>query len=357
MKILFVIGDLKYGGAERVVTNLVNSLCEYEHNIYVLVFNDGETDYKISNKAKIIIANKNTRNKFTTFFSTIKYIRRLLKEVKTDVVVSFLSDNNIYTLISSLGLKKKIIISERNDPHKTPSQWYYRFLRKIMYPLSNGFVFQTDDAKKYFPKKIQNKSVIIENPVALHSKDFKDIYNDSPRNIVTVGRLSKQKNQLMLINVFSRLIKLYPEISLTIYGVGELKNQLKAAIHENNLKSKIILMGKERDLISKLKDYDLFVLNSNFEGIPNALLEAMSVGLPCISTDCPIGGPRSLIDDQINGILIPVQDEDKLFEAIKKVIDTKNLAQNLGTEAKKVNIKYNIEKITFKWLEYIESII
>jgi glycosyltransferase involved in cell wall biosynthesis len=357
MDILFVIGSLRNGGAERVVTNLVNSLCEYGHNVYILVFNDKETDYKISNKANLIVANKNINNKFTTFFSTIKNTRRTLKEVKTDVVISFLSVNNIFTLLSNLGLKNKIIISERNDPNETPSQWYYRFLRKITYPISNGYVFQTQDAKEYFSKNIQKNSVIIENPVIVSSNNYKRVYSDIPVKIVTVGRLVKQKNQLMLINVISKLFKIYPNISLTIYGDGPMKSELKEAIKEYNLESYVKLINRESELISKLNNYDIFVLTSNFEGIPNALLEAMSVGLPCISTDSPIGGPKSLIENDINGILIPIKDEAKLFEAFKKVIGTKDLARKLGLEAKKLYNKYSLENITAKWSEYIESII
>ena len=248
-----------------------------------------------------------------------------------------------------------VILSERGDPTKTfNNKIIYRIMKKL-YARADGFVFQTEDAKKFYENIIKCPYKIIGNP--LNSKFIKDDYSHSRNNnIVTAGRLEIQKNHKMLIDSFEQLHKEYPEYRLLIYGMGNLKENLQKYIDDKELNENIILKGKSNRLYDEIYDSKLFVLCSDFEGMPNALMEAMALGLPCISTDCPVGGPKMLINNNENGILIGINNKEQLYEAMKKIIEDNNFANKLSQNAITSMKEYYPEKINREWEEYINYI-
>jgi glycosyltransferase involved in cell wall biosynthesis len=182
---------------------------------------------------------------------------------------------------------------------------------KYLYKKADGFVFQTEDAAKYFEGIIKCDSKIIPNPI--NPKFIKEPYKgEREKNIVTVGRLESQKNQKMLIEAFGKIESKYPEYSLLIYGDGSKKEELQDLIKEKGLENKVILKGKIDDVENVIDKAKMFVLSSDYEGMPNALMEAMALGLPCISTDCPCGGPRYLMENGKSGLLVPVGNSDAM---------------------------------------------
>lgn len=175
--------------------------------------------------------------------------------------------------------------------------------------------------------------------------------------IVSVGRLVEQKNQKVLINAFSKIAKKYPEYKLKIFGEGNLREELQKQIDDLNMKDKIYLCGVCDNIKEQLEKAKIFVLPSNYEGMPNALIEAMASGCSVISTDCPCGGPRELIENNKNGILVPVNNEQELSNKIEYLIKNEEKAKIMGENAKKVQEKLNPDNILKQWENYIIKIL
>ena len=359
MKVMLVVDSLYKGGAERVISNLSNYIVE-ENDTAIMTINGSYSEYILNSKIKrySIISS----NKVPVIFKPIKLLKKLLKIVKykkeyrPDIVISFLPKSCFYVLFSNLFFKTKTIISVRNDPKREYNSIKKRLLMKLLYPTADGIVFQTEDAKKYFSKKIQNKSTIIPNPI---NPEFigERFTGMRAKIIVNVGRLSEQKNQKLLIDAFATISKNYKDYKLFIYGEGELRNGLEDRVKEYNLENRVFLPGNVDNIKEHIVDSSMFVLSSLYEGMPNTLMEAMALGVPCISTDCPSGGPRFLIKDNVNGILVPNNNKDELVMAIKRIIDDKRFANKISNEAHKICDKLHPNKINKMWLDYIKSIV
>lgn len=344
-KIILIIGALVFGGAERVICNLANSFA-YQGNevILISIHNKGQA-YDID-ESVILINGLKGDNIISKLFS----LRSIIKNEQPKVVLSFLTHINIFILISTIGLNCRVVISERNDPNREPKQFTRKILRKIIYPLADGVVFQTNQAQEYFSKRIQNKSVIIPNPIFID-----DIYpvSKKEKRIVNVGRLVPQKRQDLLIKAFKRIHYKYPEYILEIYGDGPERNKLEELILDLGLHNNVILHGTVWNLHSKIKDAEIFVLTSDYEGMPNALMEAIALGIPSISTDCPIGGPSKIIKQKENGLLIPTSNIDEIVYAIELLITNQDLREKLSVNGLELRKEFSFEKISNKWRDFL----
>jgi glycosyltransferase involved in cell wall biosynthesis len=204
-------------------------------------------------------------------------------------------------------------------------------------------VLQTDRARKYFPEVVQRNSIVIVNPIDINTYA---IEQSKPR-IVSAGRLVKQKNQIMLVKAFKQIHDKYPEYSLTIYGEGELREEIEEQIIKLDLKEAVDLPGNLTNVHDEMKDAYMFVLSSDYEGLSNSLLEAMMMGLPCISTDC--SGSDEVIIDRYNGILVPRGNQEQLSEAMKLLIDDKELTKKIGRNAMTSSEKFSTKNVINKW--------
>ena len=226
---------------------------------------------------------------------------------------------------------------------------------KFLYKRADGFVFQTDEARDYFCKKIQDKSIVIANPVDDRFLKTKYVGYKSTE-FINVGRLNEQKNQILLIESFKDIIKKYPNYKLLIYGEGSLKNELSMYIKDNKLNNNVKLCGNVDDIENILKDKKGFILSSKYEGMPNALMEAMAVGLPCISTSCPCGGPKELIDGNKNGLLVENNNKEELTSSICRLIEDNNICRQLSKNARDKMQEYNCDKIVNKWFDFMKEV-
>lgn len=354
MKILFVIGPLKKGGAERVVCNLSNELVK-NNEVYIATTISAESDYPLDKKIKIYCLDSKNNNSFLRRnIIRLNNLKKIIKDNKIDVAISFLPEPS-YRLMLAKNKNIKTIISDRNDPNIEYNTFLKKIITKILYNKSDGFVFQTPDAMKYFSNKIQNRSIVIPNPI--NDVFFVEKPFNGKRNniIVSVGRLTGQKNHKLLIDAFNIIQEKYTDLQLHIYGEGELKNNLIKYINDLNLNNKIYLKGNSNQLEKDLYKSKMFVLSSDYEGMPNALMEAMALGLPCISTDCPIGGPKYLIKNNQNGLLVPTNDINSLVEAIIKIIENKQLADKISNNCYNDVKKYNNNRINSIWTDYIKK--
>lgn len=358
MKIAFYINTLQRGGAERVITNLANSFSK-QPNCEVIMYTSyqAEDEYSLEDCIqRINLDDVNMRKKGIIYrnYHRISTLRNMLRKDKPDVLISFLREPAIRSVIAGLGINTKIITSVRNVPDKEYPGIRGKFEKTFLLPLSNGCVFQTELAKKEFPKRLQEKSEIIMNDV---DESFFRITRQPQKNIVSVGRLCSQKNHPLLIRAFKHISQKHPEYKLLIYGDGPDRNQLQDLINEYHMSNRIILKGNTAEVATALKFADIFVLSSNYEGLPNALLEALAAGTPSIATDCPCGGPRMIIDHGVNGLLVPVGDEEKLADCIDMLISDSKYREDLSRNAKTISRNYIPESIFEKWRVYIERIV
>lgn len=253
---------------------------------------------------------------------------------------------NIITLLGCIGTKTKVIISERNDP----SQYkvIYKILTRLFYGLTDKMVFQSERVRLMYPKRIRSKGRIIMNPVSIST------YADIPKHkFVSVGRLEPQKNQRMLINAFSEFVKTHPDYTLYIYGEGSLRQELEIQIQNNGLESKVFLPGNMSDIHEHIKDAKGFILSSNYEGLSNALLEAMMMGIPCVSTNC--AGSDEVITNYQNGILVQIDNVQEMKSAMLTLAEDDALCERMSISAKAKMEDFKVEKILQQWTDVIET--
>lgn len=358
MNILINSLTLGRGGTERVIANLSNNSLIQKHNVTIITCAYQESSYDLNEKIKHICLDNAideiNQNKFIRFIRRRRKLKELIKAIKPDIIMSFLPEPNFLVLSLRKFVNIPLIISVRNDPKKEYAFLPYKMMMRILYPKADGYVFQTEEAKNYFKfsKDIFAKSIVIPNPV---NPDFIEKRYEGQREniIVSVGRFDEQKNQKLLIRAFSKIANDYMDYKLVIYGEGKLRKDLEDYIKKLKLEDKVFLPGEKHNIKELIYKAKLFVLSSDYEGIPNSLMEAMALGLPVISTDCPVGGPRMLIQNGINGLLTKVNSDEELADAMKKIISNEDFAHKLGNEANKISITLAPEKIYKKWEDYI----
>ena len=354
MKFLFVIPSLSKGGAERVVAVLASELANQGHDTSVLIYFKTENEYETSDLVKKIYLSGGDEEKYNNmnYLQRLSTIRKVAKKENPDVVVPFLSHVCIQTCVALFGTNKKIVQTVRNDPRTLPEGKIHRLLRDLFVKFGHKTFVQNKDQMSYFDSKTQNKIFVLPNPVRGDLFNCKRQKNTDKTIIASAGRLNSQKNFFMLIDAFGTVSKSRENLELRIYGDGELLEDLQKYIDDKNSSETIKLMGRTNDMKSMLESIDLYVLSSDYEGMPNSLMEAMAAGVPCVSTDCPTG-PSDLIQDGENGLLVPVNDAKAMSGAIEKMLfqlDKEKLAEN-GRKFVKEN--YSADVIAKRLLENI----
>lgn len=350
MKISFFIGSMAGGGAERVISILANHYSEKGWDVDIALLLKNEVGYKLNENVNVVDLSGKHSSYFKNLLGWVVNIRKYLKKRKPDRVVSFIGRINALVLMSTFGMKVPVIVSERNDPkHDGRGNFMLKMCnRSYGFKRCKAIVHQTKYEESCFAPSLAPKSHIIPNPIEV--KTGKGVPEKG--RIVTAGRLGAQKRHTMLINSITQLKDEFPEIKVDIYGDGELKNSLQALIDNNNMTDRIILRGNVSDLHNKIATADIFVMTSDFEGLSNALLEAMMLGLPCISTDYP--GVDEVINDGVNGLLVPMGNEDKLAQAIKRVLADNELRKKLSKQALLTSEKYKKDVVLKLWEKVIE---
>lgn len=357
-KILFYTSSLNRGGAERVLLSVID-FCKTEHEIILLTDTYAKDEYTLPKDVKRICLSDCTnpkKSRVLTALQRLISIRETCKKEQIQLAIAFMSSSGIRLSLATMFMNIKTAIAIRNDPTDELNNTKKRFLLLSALKKADGVIFQMDNQKGLFAPDIQSKSAVIFNPA---NEQFCNVIFDGKRNnkIVTVGRLFVYKNQEMLIESFSDIKKYFPDMELYIYGEGEYRKELELKIEQLGLTNSVYLPGAITNVADEIKDAKLFVLPSDTEGMPNTLIEAMLLGLPVISTDCPCGGPRTLIKHNKNGLLIPVRDRNKLTEAMLKTLNDESYAEQLGNNAKEIINVCDSRIIRKQWLEYINHLI
>jgi glycosyltransferase involved in cell wall biosynthesis len=265
-----------------------------------------------------------------------------------------LPTNAKYVLNTVKSKKMKLITSERNNPSKVNNKRTKKIKNKVFLK-SDGIIFQTQRAMDFYPEIIRKKGVVIHNAVG------NDLVYDAPivktraNKITAIGRLDRQKDYPCLLNAFKNVLEKHPDFILEIFGEGADKSKLEILTKDLNISNNVKFMGAHRDAILKAADSACYVMSSKFEGMPNALMEAMAIGLPCVSTDCP-NGPKELITNGENGLLVPVGNEKALSDAILKMIEDKDFAEKCGNNARRILDTHSIEIKAKEYKTFIEKV-
>ena len=353
MKIAFVIGSLSGGGAERVVALLANEFAEQGNSTYVISIASKNRSYEISPKVKLLYCTRERGIPGVSFFNRVGDLRNTLNEIKPDVCFSFTVAVNIYSILASVGQKWRLIVCERNDPNFDPKSKFLRMLRSITYYWADGYVFQTTGERDFFPQKIRDKSWVIPNPI---NPLFTDVYHgERQKRFVTAVRLEPQKNLKLAINAFEKFNQSHPDYSFEIYGEGNQYEELNNYIISKKMENKVFLKGRSNTLHKDISSAYAFILSSDYEGMSNSMIEAMALGLPVISTDYPSGGARMVIKNGINGILVPVNEKNKLVEAMSLLADNIDVARAMGCKAEEIKDDLSIKKILSLWEKCIQT--
>lgn len=352
MKIAMLIYSLQGGGAERVVSILANAFINKGSDVVVFVFNSDNQAYQLSKDIKIIPVNIRGKSRLSKILLRLESLREGLNREKPDVLLAFAIKNVPYALFASARRKTKVIGLERTNPkvHGFLLQLIIRYVS----PRCDGFIYQTEGAKLCYPSKIREKAVVISNPIDARGYR-KEQYDSTTFRMCSVGRLHPVKDYEMLIQAFSIYRRSGGMGSLDIVGEGDKREELESLVRDLNLEESVQFVGFVHDIQRRLCEYDLFVFSSKMEGMPNALMEAMAVGLPCISTDCEFG-PGELIESGRNGLLVPVGDAEKMAEAIRWMENHKDERGKMGREARKITDKYSVDRVVDEYMDYIDSV-
>lgn len=356
MTYTFFIGGLTGGGSERVLCNLANYLVEKGACVEIVTMSETASYHLHPNISHKILLKNNERSNI--IINTYKRFTRLIQYVKNrvcDAYVVMLPMTTILLLCLKKYIKAPIIASERAFPPK-----YSFVIRSLLAKVAKraaGWVFQTPTVQDWYNQYLgKSRAIVIPNAV---NRDFtKSQYTGARNNeIVSIGRLSPQKRFDLLITAFSKIAPKYPNLKLVIYGQGACLEQLQDVALNCNVQDRVFFPGYDNNIPEKIEKSRLFVLSSEFEGIPNVLIEAMALGIPCVATDCDGGGAKMLINDEVNGLLIPKNNLDAMVDAMDKVLSDKALAEKLSQNAIRIREEYAPEVIYEKWEKFINDII
>ena len=347
-KIVIVTRSMTSGGAERVIAQLANYFANDGIFCEIITTESLKVEYQLDRRIKLDDIGKQSNSKAIDRIKRYNILRKKIIAEQPDVVLSMPEDTGIYVILSLIGTHIPVYVSERNNPWVMPDVKITRLLRKVSYPFAKGIIFQTKMAQSFFPKSIQKKSIVLSNPVDA-SRIPEPYVGERRKVIAAAGRLAPQKNFDLLIDTFKDFYVLHSDYQLYIYGEGPLRDHLQEKIDNYGLHDIAVLKGHSSHVLNDIREDAMFVLSSDYEGMPNALIEAMCMGMPVISTDCPSGGPRELIDNGVNGILVPISNATALYDAMNSLTESQ-YANDLGKKAYNLHNRLTSTDVFKQWL-------
>lgn len=367
MKLSLIVSSLSCGGAERSAVLLAESFMKAGHQVYLMTIAGKEKDfYKIPDGVQRI-ALKIEKDSPTLIHALwnnlyrIRVLRQTIKTLQPDAVISYMYPTNILTLISLIKTKYPVIFTEHIDPRiKSDRVWWQR-LRRITYPKAAKVVSVSEGVDAYFDWLPKIKRTVIYNPLQPikdepGATNFPVGADPNKKWVIAMGRLTYQKNFELLISAFHKIADKHSDWQLIIFGEGELRSQLETLRENLGLTNQVLLPGITSNPISILKSSHLFVLSSRFEGLPTVLFEALACSLPVISTDCP-SGPREIIRDGIDGILVPSEDVSALAKTMDRLMSDQEERKRLAVRAIEGIERCSSEKIVKDWEMILQEVV
>ncbi len=397
-KLMFIMPVMKGGGAERVAALLLN---EFNKNGYEceLILTNSDRDEIVDHGLNQDIALTVLREAFhengvfkkiyiaifrlftslickmpevlkkrvpakwaclsfkSQYYNELKVLRKHIEKNTDAKIISFLQPSIPLTLLATRGLPNKVVVSERADPYRLLKKRYgYNFIKEY-YQRADAVVFQTNDALAAYPENISEKGTVIFNPI--NDKLPEPYFGEREKYITTFCRISPEKNLTLLADAFFLFVQEFKDYRLKIIG-DALNNaeknalkQLKERICELSISEKVDLLPFSNEVHKLIIKDAAYVNSSNHEGMSNAMLEAMAIGMPVVCTDCPIGGANAVIRSGENGILTPIGDAQALCEAMKQIAGDKVFADKLSQNAANIRHELSLENTAKKWMELL----
>lgn len=357
MHIAIVTRNMNAGGAERVIAQLLQGWVGAEVECSLLCMEPTPSFYSVPDAVTCYniphFSDRGSKNKIRKY----SCLRRLLRKLRPDAVLSLPEEIGIYVALFLAGTGIPVIVSERNDPKVMPYKKITRALRRIVYPFVKGLIFQTETAAAFFPAAQRKKGIVLPNPLDCGRLPDR-IDGKREKTVVGAGRLEPQKNFDLLLDAFADFYRSHGDYRLVIYGEGSLRKQLTEHIESLSLPAGAIsLPGVDDALPEKISRAGMFVLSSDYEGMPNVLLEAMACGVPCVATDCPSGGPAEIISCGKNGFLVPPGDRAAMAACMGNLADDPDLAGSFSAEYQQIRHRFDAGAVCAAWLDYIKSVI
>lgn len=371
MKIVILISSLRCGGTEHTVSLLANRWVERGDQVDILTLSGKEIRpfFELDARVKHVSLGVQTdsSNALAGLLNNLKRIsaiRLAFRESKPDVIVAFMEGTNVLAIISGIGLGIPVVVSEVTVPaiHRTGLAW--SLLRRFLYPFASALVVPSTGVREYFEERMKVRCEVIPNPIAepAHTRGAgpngrpDGLARQQGQRLVAAGRLSPEKGFDNLLRAFALVHEKHPEASLTIFGEGPLRPSLETLREELKLQDSVSLPGTTARLAQEFANFDLFVLSSRYEGFGNALCEAMAAGLAVVSFDCPTG-PREIIRNGIDGILVPAEDTVALATELSRLLDNEAERAALAARAPEILMRYGLESIAKTWRDLLQPLV
>lgn len=347
MKLIFVTSTLGSGGAERVLSILANDFCKRGNEVEVIALTNKAKDYyALDKRIRYLHADKEC---CCGLLSELRWFRRHVAESKPDCVIAFMEAVYEFVLLALFRTNIPVISSERKDPRTLGP--LRKMLRWILLPTAAAHVVQTKYIRDFYRKSIRKKTYVIFNPVDEKVWQYNAMecgkFFPKEKRIVSVGRLYPQKNQQMLIRAFAKIATKYPEYKLVIFGEGYLRKDLEHLISCLGLQDRVLLPGRSSNVIYEVAKSEIFCLSSNFEGMSNAMIEAICVGIPVISTK--VSGTDELIINGKNGLLVDIGNVEELAQALEDLLKSKTLQCKFYKEEMAMSHLFRTSYIADQW--------
>ncbi|WP_313811133.1 glycosyltransferase [Glutamicibacter sp.] len=339
--------SLSDGGSEKALLLVAQSLVERGHDVTMALVRNKPRTYKADSRIRIIQFEYGRASKVLMLWHRMRQLRLLSDQEKFDYVVCYMWDLNVMTLMATLGLDTKVVVSERAYPGAKSRRSYTRLLERLFYRGAHKIIYQTNGARKYCPAELTDKSFVVPN--IIEDLELSNPTGKRERRIVSIGRLDTQKNFPLLLNSFAEFHRVNNEWTLEIYGQGPLEQSLKSLTSKLGIEDFVHFRGYVSDIPEQIRNAGMFVLTSDFEGISNAMTEAMAAGIPTICTDCPVGGASLMIENGKSGILVPVGKQDEIVAAMNRIAHDSELASNLSIGAIQSVRRFTPAKMSVLW--------
>ncbi len=364
MKIALLISSLRSGGAERVASIVASHWARKQWDVLLFTLSGKEERpfYDLDPAVRHVPMGMSwiARNPFQGVANNLRrawLIRREIEKAQPDVLISFMDTTNVLAILATRGLGIPLVVSERSNPAAQTTGPVWRLMRNLLYSRANAVAIQTERVRACFPLPVRTRCVVIPNPVLSPAAalDREAVVVPKPA-LVAVGRLSAEKGFHLLISVFARLLVDCPDWHLVIVGDGPQRAELERQSDEMGIRNRVLLLGQVRDPNQILRQSDIFVLPSRYEGFPNALCEAMACGLPVVSFDCPFG-PAEIIRDGVDGILVPQGDSSALAESLGRLMRDEGARHRLAQRAPEIVERFALDKVMDTWEETLRRVV